>query len=110
MATKKPVPKKAVAKKAPAKKAPAKRAAAKKQPSMKTNYEKKPAETIRQLAAVHNLDKSDIESEVYLDRPLIAETDLAVTVQELVKAGKFSEAAMAIEIAVRRAYQVEGAA
>lgn len=90
MAAKKPVPKKTVAKKAPAK--------------------KKPAETIKQLASVHNLDKSDIESDVYLDRPLIAETDLAVTVQELVKAGKFSEAAMAIEIAVRRAYQVEGAA
>lgn len=94
MATKKTPPKKAVAKKAPAKK----------------TAKKKPAETIKQLALVHNLDKNDIESDVYLDRPLIAETDLSVTVIELSKAGKFSEAAMAIEIAVRRAYQVEGAA
>lgn len=70
---------------------------------------KPPAETIRELAEDLNLDPMDINSDVYVDRPLIAETDLQVTVVELAKAGKFEEAAMAIEIAVRRAYQVEGA-
>lgn len=70
---------------------------------------KPPVETIRELAEDLNLDPMDINSDVYVDRPLIAETDLQVTVVELAKAGKFEEAAMAIEIAVRRAYQVEGA-
>lgn len=71
---------------------------------------KEPIETIKALAEVHNLDTSDINSDVYLDRPLIAETDLSVTIVQLAKVGKFEEAAMAIEIAVRRAYEVEGAA
>jgi hypothetical protein len=70
---------------------------------------KTPAETVKALAEAHNLDTADINSEVYLDRPLIAETDLSITVLELAKAGKFSDAAKAIEIAVRRAYHVEAA-
>lgn len=70
---------------------------------------KKPSETIRQLAKVHNMNRADITSEVYAGQPLIPETDLAVTVQELCKAHQFETAAAAIEIAVRRAYQVEAA-
>lgn len=55
--------------------------------------------------------KQDISSVAHApDAPAIAEVDLAITVIELAKAKKFTEAAMAIEIAVRRAYQVEGAA
>lgn len=55
--------------------------------------------------------KKDIQSVSHApDSPPIAETDLSVTVIELAKAKKFIEAAMAIEIAVRRAYQVESAA
>lgn len=70
---------------------------------------KKPTEVIRAIAEVHNLDPKDINSEVYEDRPLIAETDLSVTVLNLCQAGKHEDAAKAIEIAVRRAHQVEGA-
>lgn len=69
----------------------------------------KEIEVIQKVAQNHNLDPKDINSEVYLDRPLIAETDLSVTVIELTKARKFVDAAKAIELAVRRAYQVEAA-
>lgn len=72
--------------------------------------DKKVVETIKAVAAVHNLDRSDINSEVYEDRPLIAETDLAITVLELCKAGRCEDAAKAIEIAVRRAHQCEACA
>lgn len=83
--------------------------AAKKTPAKKAPAKKKPAETIKALAKVVNLDKSDITSDIYVDRPLIAEKDLSVTVQELCKAQQFDTAAAAIEIAVRRAYHVEAA-
>ena len=70
----------------------------------------KTAETIRAIAAVHNINRNDINSELHAPGvPIIAETDLSVTVIELVKAGRFTDAAKAIEIAVRRAYQCEGA-
>lgn len=71
---------------------------------------KTPKETIEAIQADHNTDPADINSELYVDRPLIAETDLSVTVQELCKAREFEKAAMAIELAVRRAYQMEAAA
>jgi hypothetical protein len=67
-------------------------------------------ETIKAIADKHNLDPMDINSEVHLDRPLIAEEDLSISVLSLCKAGNFTGAASAIELAVRRAYEVEGAA
>lgn len=67
-------------------------------------------EVIKAIADKHNLDKADINSEVHAERPLIAEEDLSVSVLQLAKAGNFVGAAAAIELAVRRAYQVEGAA
>lgn len=71
---------------------------------------KKPAETVKQLAEVHNMNRADINSELHAEgQPIIALTDLSVTVQGLVKAHQYETAAAAIEIAVRRAYQVEGA-
>jgi hypothetical protein len=71
---------------------------------------KKPSDTVKALAAVHNMDRADINSDLHAgDQPLIALTDLSVTVQGLVKARQFDTAAAAIEIAVRRAYAVEGA-
>lgn len=69
----------------------------------------KPSDTVKKLAAVHNLDAKDINSDIYQDRPLIPETDLSVTVQAFCRAGQPADAAKAIEIAVRRAYQLEGA-
>jgi hypothetical protein len=68
-----------------------------------------PVETIKALAEQHNLDPMDINAEVHLDRPLIAEEDLSVTVQGLLKSKQFDLAATAIETAVRRAYALEGA-
>lgn len=66
------------------------------------------AATIRAIAAEHNTNRADINSELHAEGvPLIAELDLSVTVQELCKAGKYGDAAKAIELAVRRAYQVE---
>lgn len=70
----------------------------------------KAAKTVKKLAEKHNLDPKDINSEVYEERPIIAETDLWITVRELCNAKHFNDAAKAIELAVRRAYQVEGAA
>lgn len=53
---------------------------------------------------------NDINSVAYDEgAPEMAEIDLAITVQELCKAGKFADAAKAIEIAARRAYQCEAA-
>lgn len=69
---------------------------------------KKPSETVKQLAEVHNMNRADINSDLHTDGlPLIPLTDLSVTVQELCKAHQYGTAAAAIEIAVRRAYQVE---
>lgn len=71
---------------------------------------KKPDQTIRELRKVANMDPSDIHSDLYADGvPIIAETDLSVTVLGLCRAGQHADAAKAIELAVRRAYQVEAA-
>lgn len=70
---------------------------------------KKAVETVHKIAEVHNLDPKDINSEVYEDRPLIAEEDLAIRVLALCEAGQFELAAKEIEIAVRLAHRVEGA-
>lgn len=70
---------------------------------------KKTVETVQKIAEVHNLDPKDINSEVYEDRPLIAEQDLAIKVLSLCEAGQFELAAKEIEIAVRLAHQVEAA-
>lgn len=67
-------------------------------------------ETIKAIAEKHNLDAADINSEVHADRPLIAEEDLSVQVLALCRAQNFDGAAAAIELAVRRAYECEGAA
>lgn len=67
-----------------------------------------PAEIIRKVAAEgRNLDPNDINSEVFEDRPLIAETELALKVQRLCKAGKHEDAAKTIETEVRLAHEVE---
>lgn len=69
-----------------------------------------PTETIRAIAEAHNLDPADINSEIYEDRPLIAEEELSVTVLDFCRAGRHDLAAKEIEIAVRRAYGMEAAA
>lgn len=66
-----------------------------------------PNEVIRQIAEGHNLDPNDINSEVFEDRPLIAETDLAVKVQRLCKARRYDDAAKLIETDVRLSHDVE---
>jgi hypothetical protein len=67
-------------------------------------------ETIKAIAEKHNLNAMDINAEVHAERPLLAEEDLSISVIQLAKAGNFTGAAAAIELAVRRAYEVEGAA
>lgn len=57
-----------------------------------------------------NLDPKDVNSDIYADRPLIAEDALALVVSDFCRARNFQAAASAIEIEVRRAYKVEGAA
>jgi hypothetical protein len=71
---------------------------------------KKPSDTVKALAAVHNMDRSDINSDLHTpDVPIIAETELSVTVQAFLRAGNIDAAVAAIAIAVRRAYQCEAA-
>lgn len=70
----------------------------------------KPSQTVAALAKRHNMNRADINSDLHTDGvPLIPLLDLSVTVQELCKAHQYGTAAAAIEIAVRRAYQVESA-
>lgn len=70
----------------------------------------KTLKVVKAIAAEHNLDPKDINSEVYEDRPLIAELDLQIKVIEFCKAKRFDLAAEAIEIEVRREYQCEACA
>lgn len=67
----------------------------------------KEVETIKQIAAEHNLDRKDINSEVYADRPEIDEEDLSARVLRMCEAGQFELAAKEIEVAVRIAHEVE---
>lgn len=69
-----------------------------------------PVDTIRKLAAVFETAPADPTSLAHDPDPEpIAETDLGITVKAFCGVGKFVEAAQAIELAVRRAYRVEGA-
>ena len=69
----------------------------------------KPVTVIKTLAKGRNLDPRDINSDVFLDRPEIAEVELSLKVQRLCKAGKFHDAAKAIETEVRLAHDLEAA-
>lgn len=69
----------------------------------------KEAETIKKIAAEHNLDPKDINSEVYDERPEIDQEDLSVRVLRMCEAGQFELAAKEIEVAVRIAHEVETA-
>jgi hypothetical protein len=71
---------------------------------------KKALKTVKKIAEKHNLNPADINSEVYDDRPAIAEVELGLKVLKLVRAGNIDAAVALIESEVRLAHEVEGAA